>query len=129
MAKKNLKKIGKEKNNAKKTTIETALKRCPNCNTPLTEQVVMKDSIDIECLKCPKCDEEFYSSKELLRYEILSGKRKDVRKIGSLGNSTIVRIPTKILTDAGINKGDIIMFEKKNDDIIIKKIVLRSPKK
>ena len=47
--------------------------------------------------QCPRCGEEYFTSSELMNYDILTGKRKMARKFGTLGESSIVRIPEKVI--------------------------------
>lgn len=99
---------------------ETELKSCPVCKGRVKKMVEERNGVELAGYKCEKCDEVFFPSGEIVRYEILSGKRKPVRKIGKVGNSIIIRIPSNIAHEFGIKKGSIAYFEKKGHEIDIK---------
>ncbi|MBS3098417.1 AbrB/MazE/SpoVT family DNA-binding domain-containing protein [Candidatus Woesearchaeota archaeon] len=96
------------------------MKTCYKCKTNVKEATVVKDGIKLKCLKCPKCGEEYFTSSELIRYDILTGKRRLVRKFGTLGVSQIIRVPDKVIKDFKIKPGDYGIFEERPDGILIK---------
>lgn len=98
------------------------MKTCYKCNVDVKEAVVEKEGIKLKCLKCPKCSEEYFTSSELVKYDILKGKRKLVRKFGILGDSTIMRFPNKVLKDFKIKPGDYGIFEERAEGILIKPV-------
>ena len=98
------------------------MKTCYKCNTDVKISTTIKEDIKLNCLKCPKCGEEYFTSSELTKFDILTGKRKMVRKFGVLGDSTIMRFPTKVLEDYKIKPGDYGLFEERPDGILIKPI-------
>jgi hypothetical protein len=95
---------------------------CYKCGTDVQFSKCVKDGISLNCLKCPKCGEEYFTSSELLKYDILSGKRKLVRKFGVLGDSTIARIPPTVVHTFKIKPGDYAVFEEKPEGILIKPV-------
>jgi len=99
---------------------ETELKSCPVCQGRVKKIIEERNGIAIAGYKCEKCDEMFFPSGEIVRYEILSGRRKPVRKIGKVGNSIVIRIPSNVAKEFGIKKGYIAYFEKKGHEIDIK---------
>lgn len=99
---------------------ETELRSCPICKGNIKKIVEERKGVKLAGYKCEKCDETFYPSGEIVRYEILSGKRKPVRKIGKVGNSIIIRIPSSIANEFGIKKGSVAYFEKKGHEVDIK---------
>ncbi|MFH1174644.1 MAG: AbrB/MazE/SpoVT family DNA-binding domain-containing protein [archaeon] len=95
---------------------------CYKCGTNVKQAKIVKEGITLTCMKCPKCGEEYYTSSELLRFDVLTGKRKLVRKFGTLGDSTILRIPPEVLKDFNIKPEDYALFEKKDDGIFIRPV-------
>ena len=96
------------------------MKTCYKCGTDVKISKCVKEGISLDCLKCPKCKEEYLTSSELIKFDILSGKRKLVRKFGVLGDSTIMRFPNNILKEFKIKPGDYGIFEKRDEGILIK---------
>lgn len=96
--------------------------KCYKCNKTVIKTTCVKEGITLKCEKCTKCGEEFFSAGELYKFDILTGRRKMIRKFGSLGDSIIVRVPTELLEDFKIKPGDYGVFEHKQDGILIKPI-------
>lgn len=99
---------------------EIELKTCPLCKGKLKKVIEKRRNIDLAGYKCKKCNEIFFPSNEIVRYEILTGRREPVRTIGKVGNSIIIRIPSKLAAEFGIRKGDLAYFEKKGHEVDIK---------
>ena len=106
----------------KSKTFVKFMKACYKCGTDVKVDTILKDGIKLNCLKCPRCGEEYFTSSELVKYDLLTGKRRLVRKFGILGESTIMRFPTKILKDFKIKPGDYGVFEERDEGILIKPI-------
>ena len=98
------------------------MKKCYKCGGDIKVSKCVKEGITLNCLRCPKCGEEYFTSSELVKFDILTGKRKLVRKFGVLGDSTIIRFPTQVLKDFKIKPGDYGVFEKKPEGILIKPV-------
>ena len=96
------------------------MKTCYKCKGDLKLTSIEKDGIKLKCLKCGKCGEEYFTSSELVKYDILKGKKSLVRKFGVLGDSIIMRVPNKILKDFKIEPGDYGIFEERQDGILVK---------
>jgi hypothetical protein len=96
------------------------MKKCYKCNSEVKVSKCVKEGITLNCLKCPKCGEEYFTSSELIKFDILTGKKELIRKFGVLGDSTIIRIPNKVLKDYKINPEDYGIFEERPDGILIK---------
>jgi len=73
-------------------------------------------------MRCSKCGEEYFTSSELIRFDMLTGRRKLIRKFGILGDSTIVRVPNEIIRKFNIEPGDYGVFVEKPDGIQIKPV-------
>ncbi|MDD9953324.1 MAG: AbrB/MazE/SpoVT family DNA-binding domain-containing protein [Candidatus Woesearchaeota archaeon] len=98
------------------------MKTCYECNIPVKKAVHNEGGVALNCLLCPKCGEKYFVSSEIVKWEILSGKRKNIRKFGTLGDSTIIRLPQKILEQFSITAGDYGLFEKHQDGILVKPV-------
>ncbi len=105
------------------------MENCYKCNGKVKVSKCKKEGISLNCLKCIKCGEEFFTSSELVKFDILTGKRKLIRKFGILGDSTVMRFPTKILKDYKINPGDFGVFEERPEGILIKPISIKDLEK
>ena len=98
------------------------MKTCYKCGTDVKVAKRTKEGITMDSLKCTKCAEEYFTSSELIKFDIKTGKRKMVRKFGTLGDSTVMRFPSDIIKDYNIKPGDYGIFEKKPEGILIKPI-------
>ncbi len=98
------------------------MKNCYKCGTDVNVAKCIKEGVTLNCLKCPKCSEEYFTSSELIKFDIQTGRRKSVRKFGVLGDSTVMRFPSDILKDYKIKPGDYGVFEKRPEGILIKPI-------
>ena len=98
------------------------MKTCYKCNVDVKIAKCKKEGIELDCLRCPKCGEEYFTSSELIKFDILTGRRKMIRKFGILGDSTIMRFPPKLIKDFGIKPGDYGIFEQTSEGILIKPI-------
>ncbi|MBI2663857.1 AbrB/MazE/SpoVT family DNA-binding domain-containing protein [Candidatus Woesearchaeota archaeon] len=98
------------------------MKTCYKCGSSVHAAKIMKEGVKLNGLKCPKCGEEYFTSSELVKFDILKGKRKLIRKFGVLGDSTIMRFPNDVLEDYGIKPGDYGAFEKRPEGILIKPV-------
>ena len=98
------------------------MKECYKCKEKVKIAKCVKDGITLNCLKCPKCGEEYFTSSELVKFDILRGNRKMIRKFGTLGDSMVMRFPSDVIRDYKIKPGDYGIFEKKPEGILIKPI-------
>jgi len=95
---------------------------CYKCGTGVKVTKCVKEGVNLNCLKCPKCGEEYFTSSELVKFDIKTGKRKLIRKFGILGDSTFMRFPPALLEAYKIRPGDYGVFEEKPGGIFIKPI-------
>jgi hypothetical protein len=98
------------------------MKTCFKCGTNVKAAKCIKEGVSLNCLKCPKCDEEYFTSSELIKFDIMTGRRKMIRKFGLLGDSMIMRFPSKVLKDYEIKPGDYGVLEERPDGILIKPV-------
>ncbi len=96
------------------------MKICYKCGSKVQPAKCMKEGIALNCMRCPKCKEEYFTSSELLKFDIKTGKRKLIRKFGTLGDSTTIRVPHQIIQEHNIKPGDYGIFENKPEGILIK---------
>ena len=94
--------------------------KCYKCGNKVDVAECVKDGIRLNCLRCRRCGEEYFTSSELVKYDIQKGNRKMIRKFGVLGDSTVMRIPPEILKEFRISPGDFGVFESRDDGILIK---------
>ena len=45
------------------------MKTCYKCETEVKIAKIVKEGIALDCLKCPKCGEEYFTSSELIKLE------------------------------------------------------------
>jgi len=98
------------------------MKTCYRCKTEVKIAHCIKEGITLNCLRCPKCGEEYLTSSELIKFDIKTGRRKLIRKFGVLGDSIAMRFPPRVLKDYKIKPGDYALFEKRPEGILIKPI-------
>jgi len=98
------------------------METCYKCDSAVKVSKCTKEGIELNCLKCIKCGEEYFTSSELMKFDILSGKKELIRKFGTLGDSTIIRIPNKVLKSFKIKPEDYGVFEERPDGILIKHV-------
>ena len=94
--------------------------RCHKCKVPTKKCKTKMNEVTLNCFKCPKCGEEYLTSSEYIKYEILTGKRQMIRKFVVVGDSFVIRIPTKVMKDLKIKSGDYGIFEETSKGILIK---------
>lgn len=93
---------------------------CYLCGAKLKQTKTKIEGVELKCLKCPECGEELYPAGEMLRYEVLTGKRP-ARKFFTVGNSVAIRIPANIVKKEKIHPGkDLAVFDVKPKGLLIK---------
>ena len=98
------------------------MKTCYKCGSNVKSSKCIKDGISLDCMRCSDCGEEYFTSSELIKHDILTGKRKLIRKFGILGDSTILRLPSEVLKNYKIKPGDYGVFEERPDGFLIKPV-------
>ena len=98
------------------------IRTCYKCGAHVMPAKCIKEGISLNCLRCPECREEYFTSGELIKFDIRTGRRQLVRKFGTLGDSTVMRFPGSVLRDFGIRPGDYGLFEKRPDGILIRPV-------
>jgi hypothetical protein len=93
---------------------------CAVCKSKLKKYKEKKDGVELKGWKCTGCKETYFSSNELLKWEILSGRRKDnVRKIRKVGNSFTVTLPNTFVKADEINNNDLAIFKRHKNGYIL----------
>ncbi len=96
------------------------MKKCIVCEGDLREYSELSEEVEIKGWKCTECGETFFTSSEMLRWEVLTGRRpKEVRKVRKMGNSLMVTLPNELVRDTGIHSDDLALFKKVKDGILI----------
>lgn len=98
------------------------MKTCYLCGTEVKSARCRKEGVLLNCMRCPKCGEEYFTSSEILKFDIKTGRRSMVRKFGTLGDSTYMRFPPKVLEKFKIKPGDYGVFEERPDGILIRPV-------
>ena len=98
------------------------IKTCYKCGGEVEALKSVKEGIVLHGLTCKKCGEEYFTSRELIKFDILTGRRKLVRKFGIVGDSIAMRFPSDVLKAYKIKPGDYGVFEKRAEGILIKPI-------
>jgi hypothetical protein len=96
------------------------MKECYKCGTTVKSAKCNKQGVSLNCMRCPECGEEYFTSSELIKFDIKTGKKDLIRKFGKLGDSQMIRLPAKITRDFKIKPGDFGVFEEKPEGILIK---------
>lgn len=74
------------------------MERCALCKGELHPHKEKSEGIEIKGWKCGKCRETFFSASEMLRWEVLTGRRSAmIRKVREIGNSIAVTLPKKLV--------------------------------
>jgi Zn-finger nucleic acid-binding protein len=50
------------------------MKTCYKCNVDVKIAKCKKEEIELDCLRCPKCGEEYFTSSELTKFDLLTGR-------------------------------------------------------
>jgi hypothetical protein len=96
------------------------MKTCYHCGSDVKPAKAIKEGVTLDCMRCPKCGEEYFTSRALIKFDIKTGRRSMVRKFGTLGDSTVMRFPPNIIRDYKIKNGDFGVFEARPDGILIR---------
>ena len=56
------------------------MKTCYKCGKEVIIAKTTKEGVSLNCLRCINCGEEYFTSTELIKHDILTGKRKSIRK-------------------------------------------------
>jgi hypothetical protein len=99
------------------------MERCVLCKGFLESYKEVSEGVEIKGWKCKKCHETFFPSSEMLRWEVLTGKRSQMaRKVREIGNSVVITLPKKLVKEEGIHKNDYILFERTEKGMLMKVI-------
>ncbi len=89
------------------------MEKCVVCGGGLEKHAEESDGVRLQGWKCRNCGETFFSSSEMLRWEVLTGRRKPfVRRVRTVGNSKVVTLPEKILQKTRVHDNDLVLFDQ-----------------
>lgn len=109
---------------------EMIMERCPFCKSKVSRYSETKEGVEMHGWKCAKCNESFFPGSEMVRWEVLTGRRKDmVRKIRTVGNSKVVTLPEKLIAEAKIHANDLVLFEKLKEGLLLRIIHPHLPRR
>ncbi len=99
------------------------MERCAICKGPLKKYTEVSEGVRIRGWKCQGCSETFFPSSEMLRWEVLTGRRKSLaRRVRVVGHSKVVTLPEKLVEEEKIHDKDLVLFEKIRDGLLLKVI-------
>lgn len=97
------------------------MEKCVICGGMLGKHSEISEGVLIRGWKCKKCGEGFFPSTEMLRWEVLTGRRKKfARKVRCVGTSKVVTLPEEIIAKENIHESDFILFQKIKQGILLK---------
>lgn len=102
----------KESNENSRETMKKWGECCHVCGRKMVECNIDFRGVQLRGWKC-KCGEEVFPFEEVLRYEVIKGRRNsDIRSVTKMGNSLVVSIPTEYAKQMNIKKGSKLLFFK-----------------
>ena len=97
------------------------MNECALCKGKIEKNEEINEGVKIKGWRCKKCGETFFTSTEMLRWEVLTKKRKEkVRKVRKIGNSFVVTLPHSLVKEEKLSTDDSILFEKSKHGLIVK---------
>jgi hypothetical protein len=98
------------------------MKKCALCGEEgLEPYKESREGVETKGWKCAACGETFFPSSEMLRWEVLTGRRKAfVRKVRAIGNSIVVTLPDKLVKEKGIHENDFVLFQSDKKGTLLK---------
>ena len=92
---------------------------CTGCGGRLQPHEEIKEGSPLRGTRCSRCGEVLFSASELIRWEVVSGKRKgEVRRIRRIGGSLVVTIPDKVVK-GGMREDDYALFRRKGRRLLV----------
>lgn len=85
---------------------------CTSCNTKMHKKVFKMEGINIRGWECPSCHDAVLHQEDAQQMFQLNKLRKGLSvKIGTLGNSLVLRIPKEIENLYKLSKGEQIIMK------------------
>ncbi|HLF05755.1 MAG TPA: hypothetical protein VI893_01030 [Thermoplasmata archaeon] len=73
--------------------------------------------------RCARCGEVFFTATELIRWEVLTGRRRrDARRVRKVGGSLMVTLPESI-AEGAIHESDFALFRRERGRRLIIDII------
>ena len=97
-----------------------ALPKCSACRALMKKKMFNVAGFQVKGWQCPKCREILYMGDDLNKVFVFNKLKKGMPvKVGSLGNSLVMRIPREISSAVDITEGKEVLFRIKNNEILI----------
>lgn len=98
--------------------------KCTNCNIIMKKKKLVVEGIDVRGWECPKCKETVLHPEDAQRMFVFNKLKRGLSiRIGSLGQSLIMRIPKEVAEFYNITKGEDIVLKAED----LKKLELTVP--
>ncbi len=52
------------------------MQTCYNCKSKLKNSISIKEGVELNCLRCSGCGEEFFRAGELIKFDVMTGRRE-----------------------------------------------------
>lgn len=89
--------------------------KCVNCDEWAEETSIVIDGFKMRAWKCDKCGEEYLDSEDAEKALIINKFKRGTKvKVGTLGESIIVRIPKELAQAVGLTKGAEVEIKSKD---------------
>ncbi len=89
--------------------------KCVKCGGWAEETTLTVDGFRMRAWKCGACGEEYLHPEDAERALVLNKYKKGIKvKVGTLGESTIVRIPKELASALGLRKGKEVEIKSKD---------------
>ncbi|MCS4542379.1 MAG: AbrB/MazE/SpoVT family DNA-binding domain-containing protein [Euryarchaeota archaeon] len=89
--------------------------KCVKCGGWAGETTLVIDGFRMRAWKCKKCGEEYLHPEDAEKALILNKYKRGMKvKVGTLGESTIVRIPKELAHALGLEKGKEVEIKSKD---------------
>lgn len=86
--------------------------KCINCDVVMKKKKLVVEKISVRGWECPKCKETVLHPEDAQRMFIFNKLRKGLSiKVGTLGQSLIMRFPKEVAEFYKINKGEDIILK------------------
>lgn len=89
--------------------------KCVKCDEWAEETEIVVDGFKMRAWKCSECGEEYLHSEDAEKALILNKYKKGIKvRVGTLGESMIVRIPKELAHALGMTKGKEVEIKSKD---------------
>ena len=86
--------------------------KCTNCNTLMKKKQLLVEGVNIRGWECSKCKETVLHQEDAQKMFVFNKLKRGLSvKIGSLGQSLVMRIPKEVAEFYNITKGEDIILK------------------